>query len=87
MRLSDGMTAPAKAKVVRESEHNSWIEISITEGRNRQVRRMLEALGHPVVRLRRVAVDGLLLGDLRPGEYRAMRPDELERIRRECFAV
>jgi 23S rRNA pseudouridine2605 synthase len=87
MRLSDGMTAPARVRVVSESEQNSWVEISITEGRNRQVRRMFEALGHPVARLRRIAVDGLLLGALRPGEYRPIRTDELERIRRERVAV
>jgi 23S rRNA pseudouridine2605 synthase len=87
LRLVDGMTAPAKVKVVRQTEQNSWIEITITEGRNRQVRRMLEAIGHPVVRLRRVGIDGLLLGDLKPGEYRPIGPDELERIRRECTAV
>src|SRR5512139_114040 len=80
IRLPEGMTAPAKVKTLREAEHNSWVEITITEGRNRQVRRMLEAIGHPVVRLRRVAIDGLLLGDLKPGTYRPMRPDEVERI-------
>lgn len=87
VRLPEGMTAPAKVKNLRETEHNSWVEITITEGRNRQVRRMLEAVGHPVIRLRRVAIDGLLLGDLKPGAYRPMRPEELEKLRRECLAV
>ena len=57
------------------------LRITLTEGRNRQVRRMLEAVGHQVVKLARTRYDGLELGHLKPGEWRALRRDELNRLR------
>jgi len=54
-----------------------WIELKIVEGRNRQVRRMTAAVGHPTLRLVRVGVGGLMLGDLRPGEWREISGDAL----------
>ncbi len=69
----DGMTLPAKADVVRFKNNNAVVSITIREGKNRQVRRMLEAVGHPVLKLKRVAMGGLTLGDLRPGAYRNMK--------------
>lgn len=54
----------------------SWLEVVIDEGKNRQIRRVLEAVGIDVVTLRRVKVGGLELGDLRPGMYRALTPEE-----------
>jgi pseudouridine synthase len=61
---------------------NAWIEIRIVEGRKHQVRRMLGAIGHPVVRLRRVAYAGVKLGKLAPGSLRSLTPAELARLRR-----
>lgn len=81
IRLEDGVTMPAKAKKVRSSENNSWIEIVIYEGRNRQVRRMFDKVGHSVLKLKRIAIDGIRLGDLRPGEMRPLTAKELERIK------
>ncbi len=84
VRLEDGMTAPAWVKRIREAENNSWVEITIHEGRNRQVRRMMEAVGHPVLRLKRVSVNGLRLGELMPGELRSLTPTEIETVMREA---
>lgn len=80
VRLEDGLTAPAKAKRIRKSENNSWVEITIYEGRKRQVRRMLEKVGYPVIKLRRTAIGGLKLGDLKPGEMRHLTNEEIKKI-------
>lgn len=80
VRLEDGLTAPAKAKKIRQSESNSWIEITIHEGRKRQVRRMLEKVGYPVIKLRRIAIGGLKLGDLKPAEMRRLTIEEMKEL-------
>ncbi len=79
--LDDGMTAPAKVRRVRNLDHNSWIEITIYEGRKRQVRRMLEAIGHPVRKLKRIAINGIHLGDLRTGDFRYLSKEEIEHLK------
>lgn len=71
--LDDGRTAPAR---VRRLDRSS-IELVLHEGRNRQVKRMLEAVGHPVARLHRSAYAGLTLTGLEPGEYRPLTRDEI----------
>jgi 23S rRNA pseudouridine2605 synthase len=70
-------TAPARVRPLRAEGGNTWLCVEIHEGRNRQVRRMFEAIGHPVLRLRRVRVGPLSLGGLEPGETRELRPDEV----------
>jgi 23S rRNA pseudouridine2605 synthase len=80
VRLEDGLTAPAKVKKVRLAESNSWVEVTIYEGRKRQVRRMLEKVGYPVIKLRRIAIGGLKLGNLRPGEMRRLTQEEIKRL-------
>lgn len=80
MRLKDGLTAPAWVKKIRVLDNNSWIEITIHEGKKRQIRRMLEAVGHPVLKLKRTKIDGIELGDLKPGALRHLRPEEIKRI-------
>jgi 23S rRNA pseudouridine2605 synthase len=71
--LEDGRTGPAQARRLRGGE----IEITIREGRNRQVRRMCEAVGHPVVSLERVRMGSLELGELPAGEHRRLSEDEV----------
>lgn len=74
--LDDGRTAPARAHLVEPG----LIEIAIHEGRNRQVRRMLEAVGHRVTSLQRIAFGPLRLNRLKPGDSRRLTPAEIERL-------
>lgn len=76
--LDDGRTAPARAHLVEPGV----IEIAIHEGRNRQVRRMVEAVGHRVTALQRIAFGPLRLGRLAPGSARRLTPAEVERLRK-----
>lgn len=85
IRLEDGLTAPAKVKFIRYSEANSWVEIIIHEGRKRQVRRMFEKIGHPVLKLKRIAINGIRLGTLKPGEIRQLTKEELKLLKREVL--
>ena len=78
VELEDGRTAPASARRVGPST----IELTIHEGRNRQVKRMCEAIGHPVQRLHRSAYAGLTLEGLEPGRWRELEPSEVERLSR-----
>ena len=77
IELDDGATAPAR---VRRLGPNT-IELALHEGRNRQVRRMLEAVGHPVARLHRRAYAGLTLEGLEPGRWRELEPSEVDALR------
>ncbi len=86
IRLEDGMTAPAKVRTVQQLKANSWIDITIYEGKKRQVRRMLERVGHSVIKLVRIRINGLLLGNLKPGEFRYLKPDEVEKLKKETKA-
>ncbi|GFE58876.1 pseudouridine synthase [Geobacter sp. AOG1] len=80
VELEDGRTAPAKVFLASESDNNSWLSVTIHEGRNRQVRRMCEAVSLAVVRLKRIRYGFLELGDLQPGEHRHLSPAEVERL-------
>jgi 23S rRNA pseudouridine2605 synthase len=83
LRIEGRMTAPAKVKKIRKGDNNSWIEMTIHEGRKRQIRKMLERVGHSVIRLMRIRINGLEMGPLDPGECRKMSPEELKVIRKE----
>lgn len=71
-------------RTLRQGERTQWIEVSLDEGRNRQIRRMLEALGRPVKRLVRVAIGSLELGDLPKGGWRQLGEAEVEGLLRRC---
>ena len=77
VELDDGPTAPAKVRRVTKN----ILELTIHEGRNRQVKRMLEAVGHPVTRLHRSEYAGLDVDGLEPGRWRELTSDEVERLR------
>jgi 23S rRNA pseudouridine2605 synthase len=81
VKLDDGTTAPAQVKKVRKVEANSWLEITIREGRKHQVKRMLESVGHPVIKLLRIRMGSLALGDLQPGEFRFLTDREANALR------
>ena len=77
MRLDDGRTEPAKVRVVRAGPAASELDLTLHEGRNRQVRRMFEATAHPVISLVRMRFGPIALGDLRPGTWRDATDKEL----------
>ena len=81
VRLEDGMTGPAFVKKVKKAEQNSWLELTIREGRKHQVKRMLEAIGHLVIKLVRVRMGPLALGNLAPGEFRFLTDREANALR------
>jgi 23S rRNA pseudouridine2605 synthase len=77
MEMPDGETLRAKrASLLRRGEKHSWIEIVLDEGKNRQIRRMLDGFGVDVLRLVRIAIGPLWLGQLAKGAHRALRPEE-----------
>jgi 23S rRNA pseudouridine2605 synthase len=82
VELEDGTTAPAAVRRLAPDR----IELTIHEGRNRQVKRMCAAVGHPVRALERVRFGPLRLGDLAPGEHRRLKAAEVERLRRAAPA-
>jgi 23S rRNA pseudouridine2605 synthase len=81
VELDDGRTSPAQARLLERRADRAVVEIVLREGRKRQVRRMLSAVGHPVRSLTRVAYGPLPLGDLPPGAVRALSQDEVAALR------
>lgn len=81
VELEDGLTKPAVVRKVRKAEENSWLEVTIHEGRNHQVKRMLEHVGHPVLKLTRVRFGPLTLGDVSLGQYRYLTDREANALR------
>jgi len=95
VELSDGWTRPAQVRLLdvppdlpdrsvpiryRKNVPDCWIELTITEGRNRQVRRMTAAVGHPTLRLVRWAIGPITLKELQPGQWQALRKAETEAL-------
>jgi 23S rRNA pseudouridine2605 synthase len=84
--IEGGVTAPAEVRILRHEAGKTWLELTIVEGRNQQVRRMGEATGFPVMRLSRTSFGGITSEGLRPGGYRSLTLDELREIR-EVYGV
>ncbi|RYX83485.1 rRNA pseudouridine synthase [bacterium] len=82
VRLEDGVTAPCYARLVGQSEKNALVQLRIREGRNRQVRRMLDSIGHPVSSLRRTKFAGVELEGLQSGSFRILLPGEVKVLRK-----
>ncbi len=78
--LDDGMTAPAQARLIREYDGKTELLITLHEGRNRQVRRMLAALGHDTLRLSRIAIGTLGIDGLKPGMRRKLTDEEISSL-------
>jgi 23S rRNA pseudouridine2605 synthase len=83
IRLEDGVTLPAKASLLRHEGDKTWVELTIREGRNQQIRRMGDATGFPVMRLARVSFAGISSEGLRPGEWRHLTREELRDLKQE----
>ena len=80
VELDDGLARPKRVRVVEEHRGKALLEVVMTEGRKREVRRMLAAVGMPVERLARVAFGGVELGDLRQGKWRFLDRPEIARL-------
>jgi len=79
--LTDGRSAPAVVAVTQQRPRNSWLKVTVREGRNRLVRRMIEFVGHRVLRLKRVSFGGVELGDLPRGKTRVLSHGEVKLLR------
>jgi len=81
--LEDGYrTAPARVKIERVAGKNTWLRVILREGRKRQIREIGTRIGLPVLRIIRLRIGNLLLGDLKPGEWRYLSPDEIEALQK-----
>ncbi len=81
VELEDGMTAPAKIEIVSLEENSATVDITIHEGRNRQIRRMFAVVGCSVKNLKRTKFAGLTLDGLKVGQFRRLTPDEIEKLK------
>ena len=82
--LDDGYkTKPAEVFVLREERNNTWVHITLTEGKNRQIHRMGDAIGHRVMRLARQSFAGLSVERMRSGEVRELKRDELQQLKKK----
>jgi pseudouridine synthase len=81
VQLSDGVTSPAEVRVLSRQGNSTSMEICITEGKKRQIRRMCSAVGHEVIELKRVATAGVVLRDVAPGKWRYLTPEEISQLR------
>lgn len=82
VELADGPTRPARVRRVRDSEKYTHLEITLTEGRNRQVRRMIESLGATVLKLVRVKIGSISIGTLQIGRWRLLTAAEVQTLRK-----
>jgi 23S rRNA pseudouridine2605 synthase len=78
--LEDGLTAPAEVRLLESSPKQSKLELTIYEGRNRQIRRMCKAVGHPVIHLKRTRIAFLTLKGLQPGQIRELTKAEMTQL-------
>ena len=84
VELEDGPAAPAKVEVIRQRHDATLLRLTLHEGRKREVKRMCEAVGHPVKTLRRVGFGGIDVSGMRVGEWRYLSPKEIETLRRHA---
>jgi pseudouridine synthase len=85
--LEDGQAKAVSLSLIRKREKNSWVRIVVTEGRNHLVKRMFSAIGHTVLKLKRIEYGPIQLGDLAFGQFRYLTPVEMEKVRQissEC---
>ena len=80
VRIEEGVTAPAGVEIIRQLPNSTWLRITLHQGWNRQIKRMGEAVGHAVLKIRRISYGPVRLGRLGQGLYRLLRPDEIVKI-------
>ncbi len=80
VKLEDGGAKAVSCHLIREREKNSWLRIVVTEGRNHLVKRMFLAIGHPVLKLKRIEYGPVQLGDIPFGQYRFLTPGEMDKL-------
>ncbi len=84
IKIDGKLAVPVSVHFVKKLKANSWIKITLHEGRKRQIRKMLQRVGHPVIRLIRIAIDGVKLGNLKPGQIRPLTKEELDALKEKC---
>ncbi|NLY85893.1 MAG: rRNA pseudouridine synthase [Tissierellia bacterium] len=82
LKIDGRYTSRAKIKIVRKYENESILDITIHEGRNRQIKKMCEAINHPVKKLKRIAIGDLELGELGLGQWRYLEDEEIEYLKK-----
>lgn len=82
LEIEDYLTAPARFKILEKDSSSCIVEIIISEGRNRQIRKMCEAIGHPVIELERVAIGNITIKGLAYGKWRYLTKDELDYLKK-----
>jgi 23S rRNA pseudouridine2605 synthase len=85
VKLKDGIAVAEEVVLLKSDEKTSWLELSVREGRNHLVRRLLDALEHPVLKLKRLSHGPFTLGNLQTGRIRALNTKEYERLRAKVF--
>ncbi|MBQ1307103.1 MAG: rRNA pseudouridine synthase [Erysipelotrichaceae bacterium] len=81
--VDDYITSPAQVKLIRKNEnrYTSFLEVTIHEGKNREIRKMFESIGYTVIKLHRISEAGIELGNLKSGEYRLLKPYEIKKLK------
>ena len=82
IQLEDGRTKPAKVRVLESTDsNNTWLELTLNQGKNRTIRQMFDAINQPVSKLQRTSFATITLGRLEPKQYRPLSGPEIERLR------
>ncbi|HAN31352.1 MAG TPA: hypothetical protein DCQ06_07125 [Myxococcales bacterium] len=81
VKLDDGPARVESIQVIKTTDRNAWVRLTLTEGRNREVRRLMERVGHPVMRLRRTRFAGITADGLSGGQWRPLSDDEVSQLR------
>ncbi|MEX2138465.1 MAG: pseudouridine synthase [Pirellulales bacterium] len=87
VHLAEGYAHAKRVRIKSQHKQSSTLEIVLDEGRNREVRRLLARIGHKVLRLKRIAIGSLRLGNLAPGEYRPLGVDEVRELKEAALAA
>jgi 23S rRNA pseudouridine2605 synthase len=82
VKLEDGFVRPSHVKIVRVMKQNSWVDVTVTEGRNHLIKRIWLRLNHPVIKLTRYRFAGLSLKDMRPGQIKKLQTKDIQSLQK-----